>query len=166
MITLSIRPVSIVTHDGRQWLDIHGESSRVMHGCFRAVRLPEETMLDEASIALDSGHFHQRVFMRAPQEDLPHVRWEFWNKDGNLLWHDEGSWPKPRHWTIHIVIASHTDIGLHNSQYIQRFNASRFIDEAAKLCDETSAKDEAIRYRYCMEGDWFWENYGADRGKE
>ncbi|MBR5025463.1 MAG: hypothetical protein IKX48_10370 [Victivallales bacterium] len=166
MITLSIRPVSIVTHDGRQWLDIHGESSRVMHGCLRVVRLPEEIMLDEASIALDSGHFHQRVFMRAQQEDLPHVRWEFWNKDGNLLWHGEGSWPKPRHWTIHIVIASHTDIGLHNSQYIQRFNASRFIDEAAKLCDETSAKDEAIRYRYCMEGDWFWENYGADRGKE
>ena len=166
MITLSIRPVSIVTHDGRQWLDIHGESSRVMHGRLRAIRLPEETMLDEASIALDSGHFHQRVFMRAPQEDLPHVRWEFWNKDGNLLWHGEGAWPKPRHWTIHIVIASHTDIGLHNSQYIQRFNASRFIDEAAKLCDETSAKDEAVRYRYCMEGDWFWENYGMDRGKE
>ncbi len=166
MISLSIRPVSIITHDGRQWLDIHGESPCVVHGRLRAVRLPDETLPDEASIALDSGHFHQRAFMYAPSEDIPHVRWEFWNKDGNLLWQGEGAWPKPRHWTIHVVISSHTDIGLHNSQYIQRFNASRFIDEAAALCDKTSTEDEAVRYRYCMEGDWFWENYGMDRGKE
>ena len=137
-----------------------------MHGCLRAIRLPEQTILDETPVALDSGRFHQRAFMRAPTEDIAHVRWEFFDTKGNLLWHGEGTWPKPRHWTIHIVISSHTDIGLHNSQYIQRFNASRFIDEAARLCDVTAAKDEAVRYRYCMEGDWFWENYGMDRGKE
>ena len=87
MITLSIRPVSIVTHDDRQWLDIRGEVSHVMHGRLRAIRLPDETMLDESSIALDSGHFHQRVFMRTPQEDIPFVRWEFLDRDGNLQWH-------------------------------------------------------------------------------
>ena len=166
MTTLSIRPVSIITHDGRQWLDIHGEAPCVMHGRLRAIRLPDQTVLDETPVALDSGRFHQRAFMRAPTEDIAHVRWEFLDAKGNLLWHGEDAWPKPRHWTIHIVISSHTDIGLHNSQYIQRFNASRFIDEAARLCDVTAAKDEAVRYRYCMEGDWFWENYGMDRGKE
>ena len=70
MITLSIQPVSIVTHDGRQWLDIHGESPRVVHGRLRAIRLPDQTLLDETSIALDSGHFHQRALLHAPQEDL------------------------------------------------------------------------------------------------
>ena len=119
-----------------------------MHGRLRAIRLPDQTVLDETPVALDSGRFHQRAFMRAPTEDIAHVRWEFLDAKGNLLWHDEGAWPKPRHWTIHIVISSHTDIGLHNSQYIQRFNASRFIDEAARLCDVTAAKDEAVRYRY------------------
>ena len=166
MTTLFIRPVSIIDHNGRQWLDIHGESPCVVHGRLRAFRLPDQAFLDEAPIVLDSGNFHQRVFLRAPNEDIPCVRWQFLDKNGNLLWQGESAWSKPRHWTIHIVISSHTDIGLHNSQYIQRFNASRFIDMAAKLCDKTAAKDEDVRYRYCMEGDWFWENYGLDRGQE
>ncbi|MBQ7649761.1 MAG: hypothetical protein IJS15_02320, partial [Victivallales bacterium] len=113
-----------------------------------------------------SGRFHQRVFLRAPQEDIPRIRWEFLDSSGNLRWQGETAWPKPRLWTFHVVISSHTDIGLHNSQYIQRFNASRFIDMAAELCDKTATMDDAVRYRYCMEGDWFWENYGLDRGKE
>ena len=104
MTTLSIRPVSIITHDGRQWLDIHGETPCVIHGRLRAIRLPDQTVLAETPVALDSGRFHQRAFMRAPTEDIAHVRWEFLDAKGNLLWHGEGAWPKPRHWTIHIVI--------------------------------------------------------------
>ena len=166
MISLSIQPVSIIDQEGRQWIDIHGESPRVMHGHLRAIQLPDKTLLDEAPVALDSGRFHQRVFLRAPQEDISRVRWEFLDSSENLFWHGETAWPKPRKWTFHIVISSHTDIGLHNSQYLQRFNASCFIDQAAALCDKTATMDDAVRYRYCMEGDWFWENYGADRGKE
>ena len=86
MTTLSIRPVSIITHDGRHWLDILGESPCVVHGRLRAVRLPDETLLDEASIALDSGHFHQRAFMYAPSEDIQRVRWELFDRAGKLLW--------------------------------------------------------------------------------
>ncbi|MBP5640083.1 MAG: hypothetical protein J6X55_11430 [Victivallales bacterium] len=166
MITLSIQPVSIIDHEGRQWIDIQGESPRIVHGRLRAILMPDQTLLDEAPLALDSGFFHQRVFMRAPSKYIKHVRWEFIDTSENLLWHGENTWSKPRQWTIHVIISSHTDIGLHNSQYIQRFNASRFIDMAAELCDTTSTSPEDVRYRYCMEGNWFWENYGADRGKE
>ena len=166
MTTLSIQPVSIIDHEGRQWIDIHGESPRVAHGILRAIRLPDQTLLDESPVALDSGRFHQRVFLSAPKQDIPRVHWEFLDSSGNLRWQGETDWPKPRQWTLHVVISSHTDIGLHNSQYIQRFNASRFIDMAAELCDKTASMDDAVRYRYCMEGDWFWENYGLDRGRE
>ncbi|MCR5264128.1 MAG: hypothetical protein K6D94_09660, partial [Clostridiales bacterium] len=38
--------------------------------------------------------------------------------------------------------------------------------DAAKLCDETEDRPENDRYRYVMEGRWFWENYPADRGAE
>ena len=62
--------------------------------------------------------------------------------------------------------SSHTDIGLHNSQYHQRFYSEEFLDEAAKLCDETDGRPENDRYRYVMEGRWFWENYPSDRGAE
>ena len=64
------------------------------------------------------------------------------------------------------MVSSHTDIGLHNSQYIQRFNSSKFIDDAIKLCDETDDREENDKYRYTMEGTWFWNNYGMDRGED
>ena len=76
------------------------------------------------------------------------------------------SWTKPREWTLYVMGSSHTDIGLHNSQYIRRFNSERFIDEASALCDETEQYAPCDLYRYVMEGTWFWNNYGMDRGQE
>ena len=63
------------------------------------------------------------------------------------------------------MTSSHTDIGLHNPQYHQRYWSERFIDEAAALCEETAGRADEDRYRYVMEGAWFWENYPMDRGE-
>ena len=41
--------------------------------------------------------------------------------------------PPVREWTIYAVKSAHTDIGLHNSQYIQRHGTVRRIDEARRL---------------------------------
>ena len=75
--------------------------------------------------------------------------------------------PPPRKWTIYVLKATHTDIGLHNSQYIQRHGTVRRIEEAARLVDaDTRADGDPAAYRYVMEGAWFWENYPMDRGEE
>ena len=35
-------------------------------------------------------------------------------------------WKKPREWTFYVMLSSHTDIGLHNSQYHQRYMSEDF----------------------------------------
>ena len=74
--------------------------------------------------------------------------------------------PPVRKWTIYGVKATHTDIGLHNSQYIQRHGTVKRIEDAARLVDaETLPYSDPAAYRYVMEGYWFWHNYPMDRGE-
>ncbi len=75
-------------------------------------------------------------------------------------------WCKPRTWTIYVMVSSHTDIGLHNSQYIQRYESEKILDKAVALCDATADRPVNDRYRYTVEGSWFWENYPMDRGMD
>lgn len=71
-----------------------------------------------------------------------------------------------RQWKLYVVKATHTDIGLHNSQYIQRHGAVKRIEDAMRLVDADSrSDDDPAAYRYVMEGMWFWENYPMDRGE-
>ncbi|MBQ7643230.1 MAG: hypothetical protein IJS67_04940, partial [Clostridia bacterium] len=70
----------------------------------------------------------------------------------------------PRKWNLYAMVSSHTDIGLHNSQYIQRANSVRFLQKAASLVDETADFPEEARYRYTVEGTWFFGNYPAEKG--
>lgn len=74
--------------------------------------------------------------------------------------------PPARKWTIYVLKAAHTDIGLHNPPYVQRHGTVKRIEEAARLIDaDTRADDDPAAYRYVMEGAWFWENYPMDRGE-
>ncbi|MBQ0032127.1 MAG: hypothetical protein KBT68_04915, partial [bacterium] len=74
--------------------------------------------------------------------------------------------PPARPWRFYVVKATHTDIGLHNSQYIQRHGAVKRIDDAMRLIDvDTRGDGDPAAYRYVMEGTWFWENYPMDRGE-
>ena len=78
---------------------------------------------------------------------------------------DEGFSPA-RPWRIYVVKATHTDIGLHNSQYIQRHGTIKRIEDAMRLVDaDTRADNDPAAYRYVIEGMWFWENYPMDRGE-
>ena len=71
-----------------------------------------------------------------------------------------------RPWKIYVVKATHADIGLHNSQYIQRHGAVKRIEDAMRLIDaDRRPDDDPAAYRYVMEGVWFWENYPMDRGE-
>ena len=62
------------------------------------------------------------------------------------------------------MISSHTDIGLHNSQYIQRYNSGNFIDKAILLTDSTDKEKDENKYRYTIEGTWVFGNYLHDKG--
>ena len=168
MITLSIQPLSILDHTGRQWIDVHGESPRVVHGALRAIDAATGGILGQAPLVIDSGVFHARAMLPAPERDIPLVRWEFLQPDATVLQTVQAPWRIPRRWTFHVVASSHTDIGLHNEPCIQRFNASRFIEKAMELCDasEASGCDEATRYRYCLEGAYIFGCYAADRGEK
>ena len=75
--------------------------------------------------------------------------------------------PPVREWKLYGLKATHTDIGLHNSPYIQRHGTVKRIDEAARLIDRDTRKDDdPAAYRYVMEGFWFWDNYHMDKGMD
>ena len=75
--------------------------------------------------------------------------------------------PAVRPWRIYGIKATHTDIGLHNSQYVQRQGSVARLEQAMRLVDaDTRADDDPAAYRYVVEGMWFWENYVADRGED
>lgn len=93
------------------------------------------------------------------------VQWLLKDGKGNVLSRRTAKWPRPRHWTIYVVSSTHTDIGLHNSQYIQRWMNVDYLDRARELVDQCADWPDAARYRYVVEGTWVWNNYAPDRGE-
>jgi hypothetical protein len=62
--------------------------------------------------------------------------------------------PPVREWRLYGLKATHTDIGLHNSPYIQRHGTVKCIDEAARLIDRDTRKDDdPAAYRYVFDAD-------------
>ena len=100
------------------------------------------------------------------QKESFQATWRLVSRERTILAEIETFWEKPREFTMYVMISSHTDIGLHNSQYIQRYNSVQFLDKAKILCDETANEEMQNQYRYTVEGTWFWNNYGMDRGCE
>ena len=75
--------------------------------------------------------------------------------------------PPLREWKLYGLKSTHTDIGLHNSPYIQRHGTVKRIDDAARLVDaDARGDDDPAAYRYIMEGFWFWDNYHRDKGMD
>jgi len=160
---LHINPTSLVTHDARQLVLISAWFERTAH-LYLTVYRDGQRVVEPVPFAASGGQTQVRVLLPVQTETFDAV-WEITDGQGMVERVNE-CWTKPREWTLYVMVSSHTDIGLHNSQYIQRFNSERFIDEASALCDETEQYAPCDRYRYVMEGTWFWNNYGMDRGQE
>lgn len=74
--------------------------------------------------------------------------------------------PEVRPWKIFSIKSSHTDIGLHNAQYMQRHGSVKRIRDAAALVDDDKRADtDPAAYRYILEGFWVWHNYPMDMGQ-
>lgn len=159
-----VQTLPMVTQNDLQRVDIEYCSSKALH-CILEVYKCEECICREITVALDNGCGTISLLLPVQKESF-RATWKMISKTGIVLAETETLWEKPREFTLFVMISSHTDIGLHNSQYIQRYNSLRFLDKAKALCDETADEDEKNQYRYTIEGTWFWNNYGMDRGSE
>ena len=161
---LKIMPTSLVTADDLQKIIIKYKYSEPID-LFMTVYRGKKAVVEKIPVAFDDDSGTASVLLPV-QKDEFNALWEFTDKNSNVVASFSALWKKAREWKLYTMISSHTDIGLHNSQYIQRLNSSKFIDDAIKLCDETDNREENDKYRYTMEGTWFWNNYGMDRGED
>ena len=160
-----ITPVSLVKRDGTQMIGITCTAGKPFHGVLTARDRATGEVLGTGKIAFAPGENKQRAMLPAAKETR-RVKWDLVSDSGEVIPAGEGEWKKPREWTLWFMISSHTDIGLHNSQYFQRRQTERFLDEAMALCDETADRPEENRYRYVIEGTWVFDNYPMDRGEQ
>ena len=161
---LLVRPTSMITKEDLQRVDIYYIASEDAH-LYINVYINNKRILDKQLIHICSGERYSTVFVPKCNDEAESV-WKITDTNENIIAETTLHWQKPREWNFFVMISSHTDIGLHNSQYIQRFNSENFIDKAAELCDKTKDRDFMDQYRYIMEGTWFWNNYSADRGEK
>lgn len=161
---LKINTVSMVTEENLQLITIEYIVNMTVH-LFLNVYNDGKTIAENIPIAFTSGKGRTYAMLPVQKNEFNAV-WKITDKNKNVVYECCTVWTKPREWTFYIMISSHTDIGLHNSQYIQRANSCKFTDEAMKLCDETKNEKELDQYRYTMEGTWFLNNYGMDRSSD
>lgn len=156
----SVTPLSMINIDGHQRVILRCEVKKSVHAI---LYVNGESINIQKKMGLSSGKNCIALYLEPPKKDTDTV-WKL------IIGETEESisvlWKKPREWEFFVMISSHTDIGLHNSQYIQRYNSSRFVDMAKELCDLTADRNICGQYRYTMEGSWFWNNYPDDRGEE
>ncbi len=124
----------------------------------------DSTLLAEKALgALRAGTNSVSVLLPEPSKTLE-SRWALLS-GAQTLAERKLTWQPPRHWTIYEVLSSHVDIGLHNPQYMQRLMGNKYLDDAQKLVDQTATHTDASRFRYGVEGMWWWDNYERDRSE-
>lgn len=159
-----VTALPMVTKTGLQRIEISGCISRTAHVTLDVFR-EGKAVVEKHPVAINGGARKTWVMLPAQEESFEAV-WRLRDRDGNVLAETAAPWTKARERTVYVMLSAHTDIGLHESQYIQRDMTVRLVDIAKKLCDSTEDRAENDKFRYVMEGTWFWNNYHQDRGME
>jgi hypothetical protein len=139
------------------------ECGETLQTCDLQVWSGERLLAEKTLGALDQGTNSVTVLLQELERPVP-TRWVL-SYGTKTLAEQALTWNPPRHWTLYIVKSAHVDIGLHDSQYKQRLMSVDFIDRARRLADQTADWPEASRYRYVIEGLWWWLNYPQDRSE-
>lgn len=161
---LKINAISMVTKENLQRINIEYDCAHTVH--LRLTVLKNETVIvNDVSVAFDSGIGKANLLLPVQEESFDAL-WRFTDQNDSVIYEVVSTWKKPIPRTFYLMISSHTDIGLHNSQYIQRANSVKFIDKAINLCEETNHLDLLNQYRYTIEGTWVWNNYYMEKGYE
>ena len=161
---LEIKPLSMVTKEGQQRIDLTARCDRPVHLYLNVFR-GDTAMIRKQPVALGSGKGTVSVLLKR-QEETFDALWQLTDREGCIAAELTAPWTVPRERTFYVMLSSHVDMGLHESHYIQRHETVRTVDLVKDLCDQTRDRQPQDRYRYTMEGTWFWNNYGQDRGEE
>ena len=161
---IEIRSLSMITKEHKQKIDIEYRSSVDKYVYFSVI-VDGIKSSKTKKIPVQSGVRKISVFLEPVHCDTE-TEIVFSSQNGEVEARKKFIWMPPRKWTFYIMTSSHTDIGLHNSQYIQRYNSEIFLEDAIKLCDATEDRDDNDKYRYTIEGTWVWNNYVKDKGIE
>lgn len=158
-----VTPTSLVARGepARQRIDVAVEAARPLADCTLKVYAEGGLLFSAPLGALTTGLNRAAVLLPEPASTRE-TRWTLCSGDAVLVERNL-TWAPPRHWTLYGVKSSHVDIGLHDSQYKQRKLAVENIDQARALADQTAGWPDAARYRYVVEGLWWWQNYPLDR---
>lgn len=158
------QPVSMITHDDLQRINIFYATEIDLH-LYLYVYRNGVPIAEKVKVAFQSGGKCTYIMLPKAEEDFV-AEWKLFDMNGKNVSSVVSEWKKPREWNFYVMLSSHTDIGLHNSQYIQRYNSEKLLERAMEHCDLTENEREENKYRYVMEGTWFWNNYAADHGKK
>ena len=126
---LKVSTTSLVSREDLQKIVLQYECNATAH-LFLSVYKGADAIVENHPLALSGGLGSVSVMLPLQSESFDAI-WQISDRAGNILIQAEAPWKQPREWTLYIMVSSHTDIGLHNFQYIQRHNTSQFIDSAA-----------------------------------
>lgn len=166
IISWNIFPTSLVKQ-GRpslQRIELSIVANSKIEHCTLQV-LEGENLINEIEIGLLKADTNNMVIKLPEPKNTIHSTWKLLS-GSQLIAEKELEWEPPRHWTLYVIKSSHVDIGLHDSQYKQRYFANSYIDEAVSFIDSTDNWPDASRYRYMVEGQWWWLNYPIDRSEK
>ena len=160
-----IAPTSLVSRDlpPLQNVDLDIDCTEAVSACALKVWAGGALLAEKELGALRAGTNAVSVLLPEPSEAFE-SRWVLL-AGSQTLTERKLTWRPPRHWTIYEVFSSHVDIGLHNPQYMQRLMGNKYLDDAQKLVDQTAINTDASRFRYVVEGMWWWDNYERDRSE-
>lgn len=160
-----VAPTSLVAHGESplQKIDLAIECEEAFQACVLQVWSGERLLAEKTLGSLGKGAHSVSVLLKEPESPVS-TRWVL--SDGSKKLAEQTlTWNPPRHWTLYVVKSAHVDIGLHDSQYKQRLMTVDSIDRARRLADQTADWPDASRYRYVIEGLWWWLNYPQDRSE-
>ena len=161
-----VTPTSLISRDEpvRQRIDLTVECKEAVSNGTLRVFGGERLLAEQPVGALQAGTNHVSVLLAEPTQAVE-TRWVL--LDGaNALAEQRLTWKPPRHWTLYVLKSSHVDIGLHDPQYKQRLLTVECVDQARKLAEQTADWPQASRFRYVVEGLWWWLNYPQDRSEQ
>ncbi len=174
---VEVLPTSLVSQDGNQRILFTGWDAEklgtpaavTVYDAEKKIVLAQGTVEKETQFpTLTESNPSPAFYTMIPEqksESGTDACWELRDSEGKILQTLSSRWDAPRRWTIYMVSSTHCDIGLHNSQYIQRNMSVQYAALAAELADRTNDWSDASKYRYMMEGTWFWGNYEQDRSE-
>lgn len=160
-----VTPTSLVSRDvpPQQNINLEIDTTEPVGACVLKVWSGGKLLAEKELGALRAGTNSVSVLLPEP-EKAAETRWAL-SSGTQTLAERELTWSPPRHWTIYEVFSSHVDLGLHNPQYMQRQLGNQCLDEAQALLDKTASEPDASRFRYVVEGLWWWGNYERDRSE-